>query len=864
MAICILNCIDEDFKCLLLGYIPDCLPYTDAEIKDIFRADMNITGQGVTDDTISLLKRQLKFDYMEFALQKILRYQISGLQLLTTEQIISFIIQVYNYAGLEVSIGFDKSTKNERVYPHIVNYSSDNMELDDLATTHFKSSTRKCRICMEKDCTDNLSKATDPEREIRCSDDTLQQSSDGMLFLLDKLFAGKDNEQRRAFNRNRFDEHGRHKSLNLRPCNNPLPLLMKWQSDRKLNNFHRSLLVDNLHTINEGVMKHLVICFGDILQCVSRLDPAKYKSNMSRLDEVIRIFPANQSLLVDSRGVRFTNLSKQFNKLASTKQQSDRQSGGFVGFEGWKWPIATFQILFSINDDILPMSYTDFSANNDKRINLLSVKWNPGRILINAFYCMLDFYYRVSSKVSNVDRVNKLAEVVTNLRAHLVLVWWMRKDFLLAITKDKQGIETGVLGDAKAFDGIKQHLLVHFQDQMLFYHLDPRGRDTEILEHFHKEAYKDIFQLSSKRYDPSNREILLIFKRRHHSKMLMAFQTRDGREATSEATNPAPVTFAWDISITKGKQMLKRNDLSSKLASFILNRNVLSINSLVSMFTASDADSDYIYSINDKEDFVNLFWKSEAHDVSFVESISFRNRNTAYSEDNFTVKCNSKVAINKGKDVISNCHFVIVENPDDNSQQQVVEVCAIFDIVNSVVSNQNHDLFLLVVSLQEVTQASPMPFPLFKYDWKPRTHLTFSIIPVASVKCPVCMIPYCTRGNLWSDNNQSSKLKPDEFNSYLKAKRFACIQSSFLDSSHGLNFEAYNKNSQSAGPGANLEVVTARSRTSLTSAANGSIDSILNDLQPVWNHSQLETISKFLKQISDDLLVDHGDDEDGD
>ena len=846
MAICILNCIDEDFKCLLLGYIPDTLPYNDEEIKDIFRDKLKVTGNGVTEDVIRLLKRQLKFDYMEFALADVLNYQSTG---------------------ANVTIGFDKSKKTACVYPHIVSFCSDNMELDDLATTHFKSSTRKCRICMETDCTNNLSKETD--REIRCATDSVQECSDGMLFLLDKLFSGNDNKKRNAFSKERFDEHGRHKLLNLRPCNNPLPSLMKWQSERKLNNFHRSLLVDNLHTINEGVMKHLVLCFGDIVQCVSRLDPISYRSNMSRLDEVIRVFPANQSLLVDSRGVRFTNLSKQFNKLASTKQQSGRQSGGFVGFEGWKWPIATFQILFSINNDILPMSYTNL---NDKRANL-SVKWNPGRILMNAFYCMLDFYYRVSSKTSNVDRVNELSAVVTNLRAHLVLVWWMRKDFLLAISKDKQGIETCELGDAKAFDGIKQHLLVHFQDQMLFYHLDPRGRDTEILERFHKEAYKDIFQASSRRYYPSNREMLSLFKRRSHSKNLMAFKSEGTRDNTSSSTvPPAPVSesFTWDISITKSKTRVKVNVVRQSESLTLMNRNVLSIKSLILMLDDSKSN-EYSYELvdfsNDAQ-FTSSFWKNsgDEFDVSFVESVSFKN--AANSTDNFNVKCNSNVAINLGKDTISTCHFVIVANPSDNETTlKLVEVCAIFDVVkaNDSDQNQSHDLFFLVVSLEEVgsTQANPLSFPFFKYVWNSKKHLKFSIIPADWVKLPVCMIPYSSAGgNSWSDYDQSAKLISGQFNDYLKAKRYVCIQSTFLDSSHNLNYEAYDKNRGSAaGPGAahnttqaarDFDLAQTGKRT-LVPSASDSVDVILNNLQPVWSRSQLEIINGFLHHISDDF-----------
>ena len=167
--------------------------------------------------------------------------------------------------------------------------------------------------------------------------------------------------------------------------------------------------------------------------------------------------------------------------------------------------------------------------NDYKGTKKSDIKWNPGLIVINALSAYMCFYFSIKARVATEKQINGLQKIVTNLRAHLCLMWLMRKDLILVVVKQNStkskstSSEFESLKDTKLFEGIKQHLLVHFKDMKLIFGADNRTNDTQKSERYHIECYKLIVELSSKRYDNSFFELLCNYRRRVHCKYLITF-----------------------------------------------------------------------------------------------------------------------------------------------------------------------------------------------------------------------------------------------------------------------------------------------------------------------------------------------------
>lgn len=874
LAAYILNLINDDFMLILLSYVPKHLPYSDAELMK----KMAVTNDriGIRKTIIKMAKRQMMYDFVYFAIQPILEYQEKGLKL-----------RVGRFDNTE---GFDIVA-----YPHLVNLSGDNMQLDDTAGTSIKSKTKKCRICVEENCTRNIEDIA----QFRDESLTEQIGSTAQIFILKKFNHNHDNE-------------GYNKAIELCKKHNikagvqPLIYIQNWQKKNGINSFHQSLPPDILHTVEEGVGKHLVVLTADIIQLIGKIDP-NYSNAMSTLDERIKIFPLKQTLPLSKQKTRFSSgVSPIFKSLESLAKAANRGSGGFVGggMEAWKIIELCFQMLFCLNNDIIPMKHNDYKGTKKS-----DIKWNPGLIVINALSAYMCFYFSIKARVATEKQINGLQKIVTNLRAHLCLMWLMRKDLILVVVKQNStkskstSSEFESLKDTKLFEGIKQHLLVHFKDMKLIFGADNRTNDTQKSERYHIECYKLIVELSSKRYDNSFFELLCNYRRRVHCKYLITFIEKTLQLSNSTPPSP-PVSFEStptipdffehtthygydDLSIVN-EQLLFRSHNKTTLSqdTEAVNKNVICVEDLNTILSNvnryMDAPTTTVfktrqrnpYTLNDSMFFLNegerenvwKLFKENKCNVKLLKSITCHS-----GERKYNIMCHNHYPLNKHssrhistKKFISVCNFVIVEI---NGIACPVEVCAIFSSCKPD-NTEKVSLHLMVAELKlQHGKASVLNFPIYKYDYKSLTGLQFHIVPTRNILEPVCMIPHSLTLNCWDqlEANTAEQIKS------FQTKLFACVQLDYLERDYNLEYVAYDKHlilgSHTDHVFSSSDLTCVSDNTATNNATAELNRKVMSNLKILFDNNQVSIIDKYvddLQNIDEDVDSDRNSDSDGD
>ena len=390
----IMNAIDDAFKMILIGFAPgDKLPYSDGDItKFINEIYPNQQGKKtVINDFIRYSKRQCQIDYLYDIMKPILETQENGVK-----------FQVGSFNN-------DKSFCIH-AFVHICLITGDNKQLDFLAGTHFRSSFGKCRQCLSMNI--HSLNANEAIGDFRNDSFMYSVGLNAKTALIDrcKHAGGRLNDQIKTIAQIS-------KSIGLKAGDNKLISLYKWQDDRNISSFHKSLVPDYLHTFIKGLIEDSIAWAICVIQSVSKKD-IYYDHNMTWIDDRIKHFPVIQSLKVfPNHQYRFYDgISQLFKSSWNTK--GTETTGFFANgsLEAWKLPILLMQLIFCINKDVCPFN------SNWSTLNNLRHKWNVGRVVVNSLTSVFSLHLCCRMKVSTSDKMSELHNMITNARAHLSLL----------------------------------------------------------------------------------------------------------------------------------------------------------------------------------------------------------------------------------------------------------------------------------------------------------------------------------------------------------------------------------------------------------------------------------------------------------
>ena len=256
---------------LLLGYAPgDKLPYSEKTILQALEQAFSGGKAEVCRKLIRYYKRKFQRDYLYDILQPIL---------LTHEN------------GVTLRIGAFTNPKGYFINAsiHLCVISGDNKQLDYLAGTNFKTKVYKCRLCMSQNCNSlDIGQSVGSFRD----DNEMQNLSELYEQALKQKATGRRNRSSDVIGIEIAKE-----TASLCCGSNSLIKLFKWQYDRGISCFFKSLVPDYLHTVVKGVLEDAISWSMCCIINVGKQDK-EFQYNQVYLDNRIKTFPTIHSLVL--------------------------------------------------------------------------------------------------------------------------------------------------------------------------------------------------------------------------------------------------------------------------------------------------------------------------------------------------------------------------------------------------------------------------------------------------------------------------------------------------------------------------------------------------------------------------------------
>ena len=488
------NLVNDDYAMLFIGYVPIKFSYSK---KVLIKLMQNQGCKSVSrcEEILQMIMRKIKLNFIYDALQQIIPLGNTGMELMLRDE-----------KGATETLPF--------VFPILSLMTGDNEELHKLAgqTIKAKSSKKKlskkiCRICTSGDCIRDLDWGE--ESPMVRADSQMEKLGKLGEELMHRRFAG---DYQLTVRDKMLLRHLAH--WNVKPGFNPLYEFFYWQVSEKVLSFHLALVPDILHTVLKGLAEYAIHWSWDCISCLQKLDP-DFCDNIVVFDERMTKFPYIQSFRFFPN-CRFRAGVSNFMKASTKSSSGTAFSSG--GIEAWKLQNLLLQMLFCIDGAIAPFTQ---QWSIDKRIQH---GWNVGRTLVNALTSALEVIFVVKAAKLAENNLQSLQTMIATSRAHIMLLWCMRKDLLAAVTTKKAARKKASRGpiDLKAmeqdfFSGIKLHLLMHFVFYKQFYGADRRIIDTELSELFHKYVVNEVFETTSKNVVSVAKEMITSIQKRFHS-----------------------------------------------------------------------------------------------------------------------------------------------------------------------------------------------------------------------------------------------------------------------------------------------------------------------------------------------------------
>jgi hypothetical protein len=870
------NCIDESFGVDLLGYVPVKLPYSDVEI---FKR-LNISNKSVVSKLIKLAERKLFLKYIEFVFEPILKYQDKG-------------------CYFKVGLSSNRNQKTILAFIHKVLFPADNLQSDYICGCHHANTHMKCRLC-QCDNVGNLA-ASLP----RDDNKTIATGIDGEYYLI-SYAKSLLNTKKRKKNTSYKSSVQICKQLNIKPGQQPLIKIIKWQVERKILTFHGLYNPDYLHSFLKGVVENIISWIVEIMYSIGKLDD-RYKNAMSLLDERIKTFPIAQSLRV-GRSCRFgEGISSLFKTTA--KASSTKGTGAMYGsIEAWKLLPLLFQLLWCLNADIVPFEpFGSVSDNTNSKQRKPQFNWTVGKVMVNTVVAALDFHFSVSTKLVTINQIKSLEGVINNLKSQLALLWVMHKDFLQTtlkvipkFAKERKQLYKSCI---PLFTGIKHHILSHLPSYLVKYGIDQRFWDTNLSESFHKRCCKELIERSNKKFDDSCKTNLMIYKKRQHSKQITNSMTSNSNiviDTVKEYENPTSKEYAIDAILNHGHEVIRRVD-NADFLEFLSNTNsrdrdieaaytrfpsAVNINIIISDWLFSILQNGFspckTYLCDVDSTFTETYWKSFLEDkkdysLSLLKAVSFKEvnvndknirmqRKACYIND-FNCFCNNAYRIDaqnhSGKArTVTVCNFVEILIQDGKTQ--FGEICAMIGCKSNK-TGKYEKVYLLVCWLAPVQATSDdyFPFPIFKYEYMNERRLPLqlrlNLIDATCVEQPCFAIPYNSKGCQWLFNNENTMGYKADF---LKDSRFYVLSKSYVRRDNDIEYDNYFLHLQKMNPIQNNATInhTKNSIYSMELTHEEIRRNILKNAPLVHTREEMDVISKFTDDFEKEQVaafIDH-------
>jgi len=333
------------------------------------------------------------------------------------------------------------------VYPMLSLVTGDNEELNKLGGQSIatgKSKTKKersfkmcCRICVSTDCICDLKwdylnppKIRD-DKEMDALGKAGQSAVYNKFLRLTGSTLASTSKTLRTRDAEIFKQLKRH---NIYPGENKLYQHFAWQNEQGVLSFHLALVPDILHTVLKGVVEYAIHWTWDILCCISKLD-VYFATVCAEFDERISSFPFIQALRFFPN-CRFCHGVSPFMKDSTNSSSGTSFSSGSL--EAWKLQNLLLQMLFSIDGFLLPFTNGWINTNEIQ----CDYQWNVGRTVVHALTSVLEVVFCVKASRLKEDHLKSLHDMISSCRAHVMMLWCLRKDLILALAKKGQRIKS--------------------------------------------------------------------------------------------------------------------------------------------------------------------------------------------------------------------------------------------------------------------------------------------------------------------------------------------------------------------------------------------------------------------------------------
>jgi hypothetical protein len=265
---------------------------------------------------------------------------------------------------------------------------------------------------------------------------------------------------------------------------------------------------DILHT---WVLGFVECCVGFSLQIIKYIGfnnvDKKYTQSPKRILEIIKKFPAYNSLQPVRRHVMFDDIWDICIALSSKKASNPKNITGMIKMrEKIKLVSALFQIYFALADStLLP---TDMQWC--RRVGFNEPYFCPRQIVINALNAVLEVHWYLKAGSLTEVQLITLQMLIANAQAHMLVLDVMRKRIIEMALSTKENFEDVNVQKIGLMNNVKFELISHLVESMRQCGCDNNARDTEHGERFMKIC-KLLFADTTRRYHTVLKDMLRKF-----------------------------------------------------------------------------------------------------------------------------------------------------------------------------------------------------------------------------------------------------------------------------------------------------------------------------------------------------------------
>lgn len=263
---------------------------------------------------------------------------------------------------------------------------------------------------------------------------------------------------------------------------------------------------DILHTWVLGFVEASVGFSLQIIKYIgySNVD-ADYSQSPKRLVEILKKFPAYNSLQPVKRHIIFQDIWEMCLAASSKKVTNPQNTTGIIKMrEKIKLLSALLQLFFALaNEDLMPSD-----ASWSRKVGFKEPYFSPRQVLINALNAVLEVHWHFKVGALTENQLVTLQTLIANAQAHMLVLDVVRKRIIEKALSTKDKFEDLEICEVKLMSNVKFELITHMVESMRENGCDNNARDTEHGEKFMKIC-KLLFADTTRRYHTVLKEMLM-------------------------------------------------------------------------------------------------------------------------------------------------------------------------------------------------------------------------------------------------------------------------------------------------------------------------------------------------------------------